>query len=61
MKKLGSKEHLAVINVQEPHRAHEILTICNKHDWRGRVMWVLNQIKQNMSRVSIDYLIHLNL
>lgn len=34
MKKLGSKEHPAVIRVQDPHRAHEMLTICNKHDWQ---------------------------
>ena len=31
-KKLGSSSHPAVVRVQTPRRADEILSICNRHD-----------------------------
>jgi SWIM/SEC-C metal-binding protein len=32
-KKLGSSSHPAVVRVQTPRRADEILSICNRNDW----------------------------
>jgi SWIM/SEC-C metal-binding protein len=32
-KKLGSSSYPAVVRVQTPRRADEILSICNRHDW----------------------------
>ena len=34
MKKLGSKEHPAIVRVQNQHRAREMLAICNEHGWQ---------------------------
>lgn len=33
-KKLGSSNHPAVVRVQTPRRAEEILSICNRNDWK---------------------------
>jgi SWIM/SEC-C metal-binding protein len=32
-KKLGSSSNPAVVRVQTPRKADEILSICNRHDW----------------------------
>jgi SWIM/SEC-C metal-binding protein len=32
-KKLGSASNPAVVRVQTPRKADEILSICNRHDW----------------------------
>ena len=32
-KKLGSASNPAVVRVQTPRKAEEILSICNRHDW----------------------------
>jgi len=32
--KLGSSSHPAVVRVQTPRRAEEILSICNRQDWK---------------------------
>lgn len=32
-KKLGSSNHPAVVRVQTPRRAEEILSICTRNDW----------------------------
>jgi SWIM/SEC-C metal-binding protein len=33
-KKLGSSKHPAVVRVQTTRRAEEILSICNRNDWK---------------------------
>jgi SWIM/SEC-C metal-binding protein len=33
-KKLGSSSNPAVVRVQTPRRAEEILSICHRHDWK---------------------------
>jgi SWIM/SEC-C metal-binding protein len=34
-KKLGSSSNPAVVRVQTPRKADEILSICNRHDWEA--------------------------